>query len=226
MTGPTPSREDRAQRPAATPGERSEVQSWFRRYWSLNHQEFSFWRRGFIPDETYRFWMHSRRQEARGSGTIGEIPFRDGWHAVRDAYEGTDFRDFMDGVLQDANADPPCIADLMKAYRYRKRVALMAAAGSVVMGLGGMIVLAALLSFQRPGDPDVGLRVYLVGGLAILGGGLLFAWVGRLVQGWRNLVPVLVHGESPPPSREPRKACPARCNYASCVHVGFRRARE
>ena len=41
----------------------SDIKAWIQRFWCLQFDEYEFWRRGFIDDGFFKYWMLSRRQE-------------------------------------------------------------------------------------------------------------------------------------------------------------------
>ncbi|WP_409054856.1 hypothetical protein [Variovorax sp. GrIS 2.14] len=41
----------------------SDVQAWVQRFWSLQFDQYEFWRRGFIDDAFFRYWMLTRHRD-------------------------------------------------------------------------------------------------------------------------------------------------------------------
>ncbi|MGJ7572948.1 hypothetical protein ACSFBX_20640 [Variovorax sp. RB2P76] len=41
----------------------SDIQAWIQRFWSLQFDQYEFWRRGFIDDAFFRYWMLTRHRD-------------------------------------------------------------------------------------------------------------------------------------------------------------------
>jgi len=85
-----------------------------RSFWGLQHDQFSSWRRGLIPTDTYEFWLARRLSERDNSPFSEKLfsnkpedrpTFREGWKEVRDMFANTDFVNFMNAVILN-NKDP------------------------------------------------------------------------------------------------------------------------
>lgn len=60
-------------------------------FWSLQHQQFSTWRRGLIPHTTYQYWMARRIMENGNADELGYI----NWDVHQDRFAETDYFKFM-----------------------------------------------------------------------------------------------------------------------------------
>ncbi len=106
---------------------RSEVDSkkkaraYYAQFWFLNHQEFTLWRQGFIPDDTYRFWLESRQRDWSEASSVGGVAFEAGWNASKTDYPQTDFAQMMSEVL---DAQPVDLPGIMGRYTPRWRLAV------------------------------------------------------------------------------------------------------
>ncbi len=63
-------------------------------FWSIQHQEFTSWRKGLLPDETYQFWVALRIIENARWTNNGTRPHE--WNSVCSKFVGTEFYDFME----------------------------------------------------------------------------------------------------------------------------------
>lgn len=60
-------------------------------FWSLQHQQFSTWRRGLIPHTTYQYWMARRIMENGNEDALGYL----NWDVHKKRFAETDFFQFM-----------------------------------------------------------------------------------------------------------------------------------
>jgi len=60
-------------------------------FWSLQHQQFSTWRRGLIPHTTYQYWMARRIMENGNADELGYI----NWGVHHERFAETDYFQFM-----------------------------------------------------------------------------------------------------------------------------------
>ena len=70
-------------------------------YWSIQHQQFTSWRRGLLPHKTYQFWLARRIMEHSTERQSGGLC---GWDKQKEKFYGSNFYDFMELIL--GFADP------------------------------------------------------------------------------------------------------------------------
>jgi uncharacterized membrane protein len=167
--------------------------------------------------------MHARRTE------VDDNVFRAGWfgpengtdgpcRGERCKYEGTDFKAFMDEVLKRPFEGPQCIQQLIGEYRHRKQIGLVASLSVIAFGLAVTVFIAAVLSFQRPLDWEVGFWIYLSGVVALLVGVVLALRVWSLVGDGKRIIAVLFDGAPPPRQKtETKNICTDGCAYGTCT---------
>lgn len=78
-----------------------EAKLYYDRFWSLQWNQFEFWRDKHIGKDRYGFWMFCRNQEWKLNESIAGICYRDGWQwAVSHRnWQSTKFADHMEKVF-------------------------------------------------------------------------------------------------------------------------------
>lgn len=70
-------------------------------YWHLQIDQFQYWKKGYIKDDTYRWWMKCRRNEWENNEKIGDISYRDGWnHAKTKLRPPSEFIKFIELIFK------------------------------------------------------------------------------------------------------------------------------
>jgi len=102
-----------------------DINSWVQRFWSLQVDEYEFWRRGFIDNDFFRYWMISRHRDFSDARedeiknparhTFKMLAFTQGFRVVVDTWADashprSDFKDFMEQVRKNR------IDDAMSKY--------------------------------------------------------------------------------------------------------------
>ncbi len=68
-----------------------DAMGFYERFWSLQRQQFEFWRNGLIPDEQYESWMLARRRDFSDVSSsffnLGGKSFLEAWQQVRVNFE-------------------------------------------------------------------------------------------------------------------------------------------
>lgn len=99
---------------------------YYKRFWNIQHDQFSDWEECWIPNKVYKEWLKARRAEWKSNTLLSGISYQEGWHQVRGQYAGsasqTDnkFVLCMDRVLTSQDD----IGDIMRRYspRWWKRI--------------------------------------------------------------------------------------------------------
>ena len=77
---------------------------YWRRFWNLQLEQFNQWFQGYIPDDTYRYWMNSRVSERNRGWSVGGKTAKEGWEGSMDVMEGTGYFLFM-SIVFDSGVD-------------------------------------------------------------------------------------------------------------------------
>lgn len=76
------------------------------RFWNLQNDEFTLWRKGYIDDKTYETWLAARHDEYHANISTGNITYQQGWDHAKKFNKDTDFHNFMrkvfDGKTEEA----------------------------------------------------------------------------------------------------------------------------
>ena len=72
----------------------------YEKFWSLQREQFRYWRLGFIDVIDYRFWLKSRHEEQQKLKPIQDVSYRDGANAAIKDIGDPDFSHFMDLVFR------------------------------------------------------------------------------------------------------------------------------
>ncbi len=88
-------------RSEAVSGQRDH-REYFERYWALQHDQYQYWKDGFIDEDIYFYWMYLRHLEWERNEKLRTMTYQDGWafsveHLGR---EGSDFHRFMRSVFR------------------------------------------------------------------------------------------------------------------------------
>lgn len=67
----------------------------FERFWTLQFDQYTFWRKGFVDDEVFEYWMENRYVEWQQNLSFGDMLYQDGYKAIKDTLRHTRFRKFM-----------------------------------------------------------------------------------------------------------------------------------
>lgn len=96
-------------------------------YWSIQHQEFTSWRRGLLPHKTYQFWMARRILEHHPKFESGGLH---GWEVQKSKFEGSHFYEFIDKILK--CSDNAGRTDVLKATKELSVSSALECAGLVM----------------------------------------------------------------------------------------------
>jgi hypothetical protein len=70
----------------------------YERFWSLQFDQFSSWRQGFVPEDNFRYWIERRYDDWVEDKPLGSMNYRDGFHQVVANWRAREFQDFMNAI--------------------------------------------------------------------------------------------------------------------------------
>jgi hypothetical protein len=97
------------------------AKDWYTRFWNLQLEQYEYWKKGYISDETYEYWMAHRRHSFNENNNpfINKpevtITYKEGWeysskHLVLSEHR-MGFRKFMESIFRPTIP----ISDIFKA---------------------------------------------------------------------------------------------------------------
>jgi hypothetical protein len=93
-----------------------DIEAWSERFWSLQFDQFEWWRRGYIDSDFFSYWMKTRlydykkaeRDQVSDKITIEKLAYIDCWTKLKNRWvthpkglERKDFRTFIKRVFMD-----------------------------------------------------------------------------------------------------------------------------
>lgn len=78
-----------------------ELDAWSERFWSLQFDQFVWWRKGFVAADVFGYWLKSRQHEFRRHGVTPESErwwravYFDGWERVSRTWQQEDKWNFV-----------------------------------------------------------------------------------------------------------------------------------
>jgi hypothetical protein len=109
-----------------TPQERDQAidnikNEFFRRYWGHQYNQFRSWVNGFIPDETYKFWLGWQRLNCPRTKFLEEVYYEDGFTRgkaiIGNLVETERFFDFMQTAFR---SGIPAAINLHRPKQYQR----------------------------------------------------------------------------------------------------------
>jgi hypothetical protein len=88
----------------------------YRRFWALQFDQFTYWIHGFISDDVFRYWMMERHDQWMTNYQFGGVSYRDGWKMAMTGWTYTKFIHFME-IVHEHSAD-----DAFREYHDRKNI--------------------------------------------------------------------------------------------------------
>lgn len=74
------------------------AQDYFEQFWYLQYDQYTFWKEGFVSDQTFGNWLNDRRDEWVQNNEIGGVTYRDAWTFIKKTWKQKKFI----GVFEDA----------------------------------------------------------------------------------------------------------------------------
>lgn len=82
------------------PSRIQDTAAFYNRFWSLQLNQFFYWKEGFIPDDIYLYWLTQRNREWKLNRNLSGIDFREGWDIVKRDWQGSPtFEKFMSDAM-------------------------------------------------------------------------------------------------------------------------------
>jgi hypothetical protein len=83
----------------------------YRRYWGLQHDQYQYFKKGFVEESTFKYWLTSRNLDwhANPQITIGGITYQEGWNMVKKSNNlpDDDFLNIMTIAMENSFNDGP-----------------------------------------------------------------------------------------------------------------------
>jgi len=70
----------------------------YERFWSLQLDQFTFWRKGLVDDDVYRFWLKSRHQDWKNDRRLATVSWQEGFNNIMQSWASCEFQPFIDTV--------------------------------------------------------------------------------------------------------------------------------
>lgn len=70
----------------------------YERFWSLQLDQFTHWKDGFVDGAVFDTWMKGRYRQWQDNTTFGEMSYRDGYEKSVATWETPKFKSFMSQV--------------------------------------------------------------------------------------------------------------------------------
>ncbi len=68
---------------------------YYERFWTLQFDQYTYWRKGFVDLEVFEYWMENRYIEWQQNLRFGDMTYQDGFEAVKETLRHTRFKKFM-----------------------------------------------------------------------------------------------------------------------------------
>jgi hypothetical protein len=68
----------------------------FERFWTLQFDQYTFWRMGFVDDDVFEYWMENRYINWKQNLFFGDMHYQDGYKSIVETLRQPRFRKFMD----------------------------------------------------------------------------------------------------------------------------------
>ena len=91
---------------------KGDAEAYYRRFWTLQHYEYTLWRAGFLPTDTFVYWATRRKEEIDANEALASVSYVKELDRAVKGYQGTDFSEFLrmlreDGVAAAIRAHKP-----------------------------------------------------------------------------------------------------------------------
>lgn len=92
----------------------SDWENYYLKYWNLQFEQFEYFKKGYIDESIYTYWLIVRYGEYHENAKTGKMNYKNGWDFVSDKTVSTEFKSFMERVFNCANGNYKEVSSVLK----------------------------------------------------------------------------------------------------------------